>query len=1844
MMSARTRRSLTLLWTALFVCSLVLQSVQLASPVAALASPTDGVFQLDSNAVDDGAGEDWANESASASTGILADTAGRRFTSGSKDTLDMSSNSWDTQSVPDKDDILHAYAALYEIGGNDTVVFGLDRFANNGTAHAGFWFFQDQITINANGSFSGHRTPGDVFILSDFTSGGDLSTIAFRTWTGSGLSNATTGVECAPGSQTLCAISNEGDAVAPWPYEPKQGDEGTFPAASFFEGGINLDAVFEKGAPCFSSFLAETRASDSVTAELKNFLVGELKTCQPPVIATQVKQGDTNVTKINKGESVVDVATFSGNDGAVTGSVEFFVCGPSDNKPNCANSGTKVGDAVAIANGSATSASFTPSSLGWYCFRAEYTPAAGASYLAGEHTNDTTECFKVIPADVQIVKTPNDGSVSAGTPISFTLTWANEGEGAATGVVVTDNLPGGGGLDWGIQSSTGTGSVCAIAGALGSEKLTCTIGTIAGNPNFPNAAPANGSVTVMSATFATTCGVIDNNGTITSANDGTDTDPGKITVLCPDIRVIKTPDGGTVNAGDPATFTIKVENLGPGTATGVGLTDDLPAGYVWTLGGADADDCSIDTAANPDRLSCSFGTLADDESRTITLSTLTTGSNCAVIPNLAAVTATNEPTSANGNNSDDGDIDVLCAVIEIEKTANPVGPVSAGDEIGFDIVVRNTGDGTAKTVVVTDTLPTDAGTAWSIESVSPAGAASCAINAGVLTCTAATLAAGGSFTVHIVSDTTAATCGTVDNSASVTAGNDGQDSDGASVVVQCPDLEVEKTGNGTSDAGGNAVFTIVLTNHGPGEAKDVTLEDQLPDGDWTLGGADAVDCDIDGDNLLTCDFGDVGNGGTRTITVTLATTADDCGSIPNTVTVAASNEPANDQFPNEDSDTVIVQCPDLTVEKTGNGPISAGQTAQFTITVTNLGPGAAADATLSDQLPAGDWTLGGADAADCAISASNLLTCAFGTIEAQDSRTITVSKTSDAGDCDAILNDVTVGASNEPDEDTDNNDDNATIIVNCPDIQVVKTGNGPISAGDSASFTITVTNLGPGTALDVNLTDELPAGVSWTLGGANAAQCAIDTSGDPDVLECAFGQLAAGASRTATLSGETDAPDCGTIPNLASATASNESDDDLDNNEDDAAIVVDCPLIVITKTADDDVISAGDEIGFTITVTNTGVGSAFNVTVSDTLPAGMSWTIDPASAGWTISGGVLSFGPATVAGGTATSAHIVATTDAADCGLVPNTALLTYSGGSGSDGSSVIVQCPDITITKSADNSPILAGEVASYTITVLNKAGQNVGIAHDVVVDDDLPAGISWTDDSADCAIAGGMLHCDFGDLAPGESRSVTVSGTTSTADCGDLPNLATTAASNEPDEATGDNSDDATIVVRCPEIGIDKTADDDLVEPNQTVTYTINVTVFDGPVTGAVVADELPVGQTYVDGSQDSTPAATFAVSPDGRTLTWTFASLSDGIEGAPAAVITYDVTIDADATTARQVNVAEICVSELPECDTDDEDVTPELPDIEIIKTAGDAADGDVYATEAGPVTYTYLVTNSGPLALHDVTVTDDAGTPGDTSDDFEADCPQTTLAVDESMTCTFTIDVLVDTINVAVARGVTVGGNTVEDDDDAEVIVEEFGLVIDKTNDAPPVPLELPDGSIVDLPTVNERDTVTYTLAYTLLGDPTTNGVITDVLPVGVTYVDGSATDDAQFSFQSYDDATRTLTWTAATVSESGAVTYQATVDVGAAALIQPLVNVAVIDSDQTEPDDDDSEVFVPAPVAGATGRPRVTLPPTDMLPTHPQAPTNPGFALMVALLAIAAVVLVLGFATPVPTSARNRARR
>jgi hypothetical protein len=135
-----------------------------------------------------------------------------------------------------------------------------------------------------------------------------------------------------------------------------------------------------------------------------------------PTITTQVSS-----SAINLNQTVTDTATLVGpgtNPAAVTGTVNFFVCGPSGSNPDCTTGGSQVGSSITISSGQATSSAYSPQSTGDYCFRAEYTPAASAPYSPQNHTNLTTECFAVSPAPstlsvVKNVVNDNGGTAAA---------------------------------------------------------------------------------------------------------------------------------------------------------------------------------------------------------------------------------------------------------------------------------------------------------------------------------------------------------------------------------------------------------------------------------------------------------------------------------------------------------------------------------------------------------------------------------------------------------------------------------------------------------------------------------------------------------------------------------------------------------------------------------------------------------------------------------------------------------------------------------------------------------------------------------------------------------------------------------------------------------------------------------------------------------------------------------------------------------------------------------------------------------------------------------------------------------------------------------------------------------------------------------------------------------------------------------------------------------------------------------------------------------------------------------------------------------------------------------------
>ena len=275
-------------------------------------------FELDGNATDDPQvpGDDWdtvvaGNGADIVNTGVIPDVkpVSIFWTGGSKDIHDITEWRHKDGSVPPKDEITNAYAAAYVANGDLSVYFGADRYAVNGASQMGFWLLQDEVGLNDDSTFSGEHVIGDVLVLADFNIGGKVSRIRIYEWVGSGGSEDTVdlideGEPATPGDDlfcldgtTACGIVNGTDVPSPWAYVPKFGDPDIFPPGAFFEGGVNITALFGPDI-CFSSFLAETRASHEINAVTKDFVLGSLDTCRPPPEKCEIE-----VTKVCRVES-----------------------------------------------------------------------------------------------------------------------------------------------------------------------------------------------------------------------------------------------------------------------------------------------------------------------------------------------------------------------------------------------------------------------------------------------------------------------------------------------------------------------------------------------------------------------------------------------------------------------------------------------------------------------------------------------------------------------------------------------------------------------------------------------------------------------------------------------------------------------------------------------------------------------------------------------------------------------------------------------------------------------------------------------------------------------------------------------------------------------------------------------------------------------------------------------------------------------------------------------------------------------------------------------------------------------------------------------------------------------------------------------------------------------------------------------------------------------------------------------------------------------------------------------------------------------------------------------------
>lgn len=1019
-----------------------------------------------------------------------------------------------------------------------------------------------------------------------------------------------------------------------------------------------------------------------------------------------------------------------------------------------------------------------------------------------------------------------------------------------------------------------------------------------------------------------------------------------------DLSITKTADKDVLVTGDTIHYTITITNHGPETALDVILEDLVPPEITNVM-------YSLDHGT-PDYWpgTLALGDMQPGQVITVVIQGVFDGTTLGPVVNTATVTSHSEDSDP-FNNSDTVITPVnRAANLVIEKLPDTT-PAVIGELLTFTITVTNNGPDTAENVVITDMAETDfEAPEYSIDN----GITWHSWNGQL---EAAALEPQTVYTILLRGTVQPGISDSLTNTATVTSDTDDPDPDDNTVTVIVPktslaDLSVVKTGVPNPVVIGRTLtYIITVTNGGPSPAEDVEITDALTAG--------LQDAEYSTDNTLWFPWngsfpaGTLEPGTVYTLYLRAVVSPDAVpGTISNTVTVS-SQTPDPDPYNNEYTEVVTLEgSADLSLTKTASPePAITGQKLTYTIQVTNNGPSEAANIVISDLLPPGlenvEYSTDGVNFLPWNGQYNQTFLAANETITLLLTAHVSPYQTED------LINTATV-VSDTFDPDIDNNTDTVvTPASSLADLQMKKTGPASANAGEAIVYTLTVTNNGPGGALDLEITDAIPAAVidaEFTLNGTYIGPWSGSyflTSLDPaESAELVIkGMLSPSAS--------------GTLTNSASVSAST-PDPDLTNNTSEVTTTLAASAdISVIKTASPIPAAAGQYLTYTIAVSNAGPSAAESVTLDDTIPSSLD---DPEystdEVNWHPWGSSYAIG--TIDPGDTVILYIRGIVAASATGLITNTASVSSgtpdpdTDNNTSTTTSAVETSADLSIVKTASPSPAIPGSLLTYTLVIANAGPSD---AQDVQLIDTISSLLSSVEYSADngenWSAWQGTLN--LGTLASGADTVVQIRGALNSAASGSIENIAIISSTTPDPDPENNSSTIFTPIQKSADLSVTKSARPDSAVPGQYVTYTVTV-----HNAGPDAAQNVSLSDTLPP--ELSTPE----FSTDGGTSwnSWSGPYLIGTLDSGADAVILLRGTLG--AVTAKILRNEASVSSDTPDPDPGNNTFILLTPvgasaDLSISKTAS-----PVPAVPGSLITYTITISNAGPDPAEQIILTD------------------------------------------------------------------------------------------------------------------------------------------------------------------------------------------------------------------------------------------------------------------------------
>jgi len=768
------------------------------------------------------------------------------------------------------------------------------------------------------------------------------------------------------------------------------------------------------------------------------------------------------------------------------------------------------------------------------------------------------------------------------------------------------------------------------------------------------------------------------------------------------------------------------------------------------------------------------------------------------------------------------------------------------------------------------------------------------------------------------------------------------------------------------------------------------------------------------------------------------------------------------------------------------------------------------------------------------------------------------------------------------------------------DLTISKThGGGNLTRGANATYTIQVSNVSPlgATSGLVTVNDTLPTGLTPTAASGTGWSCSI--SGQ--TVSCTNSNVLAANSSypaiTITASVLQSAP--ATVVNTAVVSGGGDLDA-LDNTATDIANVVSSADLSITDAGSPNPVAAGGNITYAQVVTDNGPSAADNATLFEAIPANTTFVSMAVPAGWSCAtpgvGGTgnivcnnVSMAAVTsssftlvvkvnssTANGTIIMGVVSVSSSVSDPNPSNNTASVSTEVGTTANA--------QLTVTNVASPNPVQAGNDVTYTQTVTNTGSSAATSAtftegtptNTTFVRITAPAGWSCT---------GFPTQCTNPSVAAGASGTFTVVYQVSaTAAAGST--ITDTATVNASNQAFGSNSATATDVVASgtqADVALSTVATPASVLAGNNVTYTQTI-INNGPAAAAGVSftEATPANTTFQSVLAPAGWTCTQPAVGAAGTVNCTDATLASGTQANIIVVVNVPASVAAGTITA---NSSVTATTSDPNTANNNTTVTTTLYDNCDLAVTNSGTPSPV--TAGGQITYTQVVTNSGPsncsagtlteatptnTTFVSVTVTTTGGGTWTCPNSAPVACTNPSVVPGSvgtveaiyqvSATATGTIT---DTVNVSSS---TTDTNPANNTATMTIGVGASGTAdLSVSNSGTPNP-------------VTAGGTITYTQTVTNNGPgAATAAKLTETLPANVTFVSltgpgGTWTCTAASPYQCTDSATMAATGATSTASFTLIVTVNSTVTAGTA-----LTETAGVSSSTSDPNSGNNNASV-----------------------------------------------------------------